>query len=148
MHVTPVAAPNGHMDPAPVTSLPIHNGEAQAQVRAFWTSDDQYVLCIEDSNGTASWYRIAEEGDEMGCAQVSAGQAGATQTSEAERLAMGALLADIIPLGGHTVTFPVGSTGRRVYRVWRGARGGSKGAASGRTKILGVRAARSRRLPA
>lgn len=62
---------------------------------------------------------------------------------------MGALLADIIPLGGHTVTFPVGSTGRRVYRVWRGAKGRSaKGTAGGRTKILGVRAARSRRLPA
>jgi len=142
MHVTPVAAPNGHMDPAPVTSLPIHNGEASAQVRAFWTADDQYVLCIEDSNGTAAWYRIASED------AVGADSAASATASEAERLAMGALLADIIPLGGHTVTFPVGSTGRRVYRVWRGAKGGSKGAASGRTKILGVRAARSRRLPA
>ena len=84
MHVTPVAAPNGHMDPAPVTSLPIHNGEASAQVRAFWTADDQYVLCIEDGNGTAAWYRITSESDEaMGSAQP-----GATQASEAERLAM------------------------------------------------------------
>lgn len=140
MHVTPVAAPNGHIDPAPVTSLPFHSGEASAQVRAFWTADDQYVLCIEDGNGTVAWYRIAAEGEEL---------AGAAQASEAERLAMGALLADIIPLGGHTVTFPVGSTGRRVYRVWRGAKGRSaKGTAGGRTKILGVRAARSRRLPA
>ncbi len=137
MHVTPVAAPNGHMDPAPVTSLPIHNGEAAAQVRAFWTADDQYVLCIEDGSGTAAWYRIAAEGEES---------AGAAPATEAERLTMGALLADIIPLGGHTVTFPVGSTGRRVYRVWRGAKG--NGNATGRTKILGVRAARSRRLPA
>lgn len=139
MHVTPVAAPNGHMDPAPVTSLPIHNGEAATQVRAFWTADDQYVLCIEDANGAAAWYRIAAEGEE---------RAGSAPATEAERLAMGALLTDIIPLGGHTVTFPVGSTGRRVYRVWRGAKGSTKSGASGRTKILGVRAARSRRLPA
>lgn len=147
MHVTPVAAPNGHMDPAPVTCLPIHIGEAAVKVQAFWTADDQYVLCVEDSGGATAWYCIAAEAGEL------AGEATAT---EAERLAMGALLADIIPLGGHTVTFPVGSTGRRVYRVWRGAKGsakgstngGAKGSPSGRTKILGVRAARSRRLPA
>ena len=84
MHVTPVAAPNGHMDPAPVTSLPIHNGEASAQVRAFWTADDQYVLCIEDGNGTAAWYRITSESDEA----LGPAQPGATQASEAERLAM------------------------------------------------------------
>jgi hypothetical protein len=141
--VTPVAAPNGHMDPAPVTSLPIHNGEAATQVRAFWTADDQYVLCIEDASGSSAWYRIAAESEE---------RSGDAPATESERLAMGALLADIIPLGGHTVTFPVGSTGRRVYRVWRGAKGHTKSQTKGnvarRTRILGVRAARSRRLPA
>lgn len=102
------------------------------RLEAFWTADDQYVVRAEGAAGVV-WYRI----DTGEAADIDA-----DASLEAKR-ALGALLADIIPLGGGRVAFPVGSTGRRVYRVWRGAKG-----ASGKTRILGVRAARSRRLPA
>ncbi len=133
MHVVAVDAPIGQMEPAPITSLAIHTDIAGDRLEAFWTADDQYVVRAEGAAGVV-WYRIdtgevAEDID-------------ATASIEAKR-ALGALLADIIPLGGGRVAFPVGSTGRRVYRVWRGAKG-----ANGKTRILGVRAARSRRLPA
>jgi hypothetical protein len=134
MHVVPVDAPTGRMEPAPITSLPIHTDLAGAQVSAFWTADDQYLVCAEGAEG-AAWYRIETGEADADAAVVAA--------AIEERRTLGALLADIIPLGGGRVAFPVGSTGRRVYRVWRAAKG-----ASGRTKILGVRAARSRRLPA
>lgn len=138
MHVIPVDTPIGQMEPAPITSLPIHMQGAADRIQAFWTCDDAYVLRIAGENGQdARWYTIADEGAENV----------AEAASEAERLALGALLADIIPLGGHRVTFPVGSTGRRVYRVWRSNKGANSAAGS-RIRILGVRAARSRRLPA
>ncbi|MFN8718929.1 MAG: hypothetical protein ACK5XT_11475 [Gemmatimonas sp.] len=105
------------------------------QLSAFWTADDRYVLRFEGTEG-ASWYAIA--------AVDAAAPTAADANDDARRL-WGMLLADIIPLGGGRVAFPVGSSGRRVYRVWRAAKG-TPGA--GRTRILGVRAARSRRLPA
>jgi hypothetical protein len=122
------------MELAPITSLPIHTDLRADRLSAFWTDDDRYVVRSEGAQGVV-WYRIdtGEEAD---------GDAVLAASFEARR-ALGALMADIIPLGGGRVAFPVGSTGRRVYRVWRAAKGGT-----GRTKILGVRAARSRRLPA
>jgi hypothetical protein len=134
MHVVTVDAPIGPMESAPITSLAFHTELACERICAFWTDDDQYVVRAEGAHGVV-WYRIdtgvAAEPDVLDEASI-----------EAKR-ALGALMADIIPLGGGRVAFPVGSTGRRTYRVWRGAKG-----AAGRTRILGVRAARSRRLPA
>jgi hypothetical protein len=77
----------------------------------------------------ARWFRI-----ESGVSPV--------EENLEERAAIGKLMADIIPLGGGRVAFPFGSTGRRAYRVWRA------GANGGKTRILEVRAARSRRRPA
>jgi hypothetical protein len=130
MHVVAIDAPVGQMEPAPITSLPIHTDMRGDQLSAFWTAEDLYVVRAEGTDGV-QWFRIDAEPLAQGTA------------SDAERLALGALLADIIPLGGGRVAFPVGSTGRRVYRVWRGAKG-----TTGKIRILGVRAARSRRLPA
>ena len=137
MHVVACNAPIGTIDPAPLTSLPIHMDMDGGRMTAFWTSDDQYLVCVEDMAGTA-WYRIEAD-------------AAAPASDEATRIAIGAMMADILPLGAGRIAFPVGSSGRRVYRVWRAAKG--KGGAmntanSGRTRILGVLAARSRRLPA
>ena len=134
MHVVTIDAPIGPIEPAPVTSLPIHTAADADRLSAFWTDDDQYVVRSEGAHGVI-WYRIDAE---TGTDTVTADAA----SLEAKR-ALGALLADIIPLGGGRVAFPVGTAGRRVYRVWRAAAGGT-----GRTRILGVRAARSRRLPA
>jgi len=131
MHVVACNAPLGSVDPAPLTSLPIHMGSASDRVTAFWGNDDQYLVCVEGTAGPA-WYRI--EADT--CEPTS---------DEATRIAIGSMMADIIPLGAGRIAFPVGSSGRRVYRVWRAAQGAAKG---GRTRILGVRAGRSRRLPA
>jgi len=133
MHVVPCLAPTGPLDAAPITSLALHMEQPGRQIAAFWGSDDRYLVRAEDASGV-SWYRIEAE-------------AGAEDeaVSDAERARLGALLSSIIPIGGHTVTFPVGSTGRRVYRVWSG---GKNAAGVRRTRILGVRAARSRRLPA
>lgn len=132
MHVVAIDAPIGQMEPAPVTSFAIHTDLAATRLTAFWTVDDDYVVRAEDAAGVC-WYRIDTDVQPDTDAEASL---------EAKR-ALGALLADIVPLGGGRVAFPVGSTGRRVYRVWRSANG-----ASARTRILGVRAARSRRLPA
>lgn len=134
MHVVTIDAPVGPMELAPITSLPIHMDSAADRLSAFWTDDDHYVVRSEGANGVC-WYRI-----DIG--EAADAEASADASLEA-RQALGALLADIIPLGGGRVAFPLGSTGRRVYRVWRATAGGS-----GRTRILGVRAARSRRLPA
>ena len=102
---------------------------------AFWTAEDDYLVRTIGAEGV-QWFRV-----ELGLTALDDEAAAA---AEARKAALGALLADIIPLGGHTVAFPVGSSGRRVYRVWRG----TKGSAGSRTRILGVRAGRSRRLPA
>jgi hypothetical protein len=134
MHVVAIDAPIGPMELAPITSLPIHTEVRADRISAFWTDDDRYVVRSEGDHGVA-WYRIDPE-------QETDVEAAVAASLEARR-ALGALMADIIPLGGGRVAFPVGSTGRRVYRVWRAAKGGTA-----RTRILGVRAARSRRLPA
>jgi hypothetical protein len=134
MHVVPIDAPIGPMELAPITSLPIHTDLGADRISAFWTDDDRYIVRSEGAQGV-SWHRIVvETGGEVG-ADLAA-------TTDAKR-ALGVMMADIIPLGGGRVAFPPGSTGRRVYRVWRAGAGGA-----GRTRILGVRAARSRRLPA
>lgn len=134
MHVVAIDAPVGPMELAPITSLPIHTAWDTDRISAFWTDDDRYVVRCEGDEG-ARWYRIDAE-------SMADAEAERPAALEAKR-ALGALLADIIPLGGGRVAFPVGSTGRRVYRVWRATAGGT-----GRTRILGVRAARSRRRPA
>lgn len=134
MHVVPIDAPIGPMELAPITCLPIHTELGSDRISAFWTDDGQYVVRSEGANGVA-WHRIMSE--------ASTAEAALDDAALETKRALGALLADVIPLGGGRVAFPVGSTGRRVYRVWRGTAG-----AVGRTRILGVRAARSRRLPA
>jgi len=135
MHVVACDAPVGTMESAPVTSLALHMDWAETRLSAFWTADDQYVVKAEGDQGV-QWFRIH--------AEIAAGAVDAEAGHEARRQ-LGALLADIIPLGGGRVAFPVGSTGRRTYRVWRSTGSAEKTA---RTKILGVRAGRSRRLPA
>jgi hypothetical protein len=135
MHVVACNAPLGSVDPAPLTSLPIHMSSDSDRVTAFWSSDDQYLVCVEGTAGCA-WYRIEAEAAEPA-------------SDEATRIAIGVMMADILPLSTGRIAFPVGSSGRRVYRVWRAAHGATNGAVKGgRTRILGVRAARSRRLPA
>ncbi|GEM_PF-934828 len=135
MLVVSCSAPLGTIDPAPLTSLPIHNGADSVRTTAFWSSDDQYLVCVEGVAET-TWYRIETEASEP-------------VADEATRLAIGAMMADILPLGAGRIAFPVGSSGRRVYRVWRATKSASNGASKGgRTKILGVLAGRSRRLPA
>ncbi len=136
MHVVPCNAPIGTIDPAPLTSLPFHMGLDSDRMTAFWSNDDQYLVRVEGEAGTA-WYRIEAE-------------ASLPATDEAARVAIGAMMADILPLGTGRIAFPVGSSGRRVYRVWRASRGGANAQtkANGRTRILGVLAGRSRRRPA
>jgi len=135
MHVVSCSAPLGTIDPAPLTSLPIHMGLDSDRMTAFWSSDDQYLVCVEGTAGT-TWYRIETEAAEPA-------------SDEATRLAIGGMMADILPLGAGRIAFPVGSSGRRVYRVWRASKSPSKSASKGgRTRILGVLAGRSRRLPA
>ncbi len=124
-------APRGLIEPAPLTDLPLHIAVAGVHVVAFWTGDDEYVVRAQGESGT-SWYR----GD--------TGSAAERVDEDAQRV-IGALMADIIPMGLGRVLFPVGSTGRTVFRVWRVS---NRSAAGKRTRILGVRAGRSRRLPA
>jgi hypothetical protein len=134
MHVVACDAPIGPMEPAPITCLDIHTDVAGDRLSAFWTADDRYVLRADGESGVR-WFAI----DDAAATHVVE-----PQPSEEERRAIGAMMCEIIPLGGGRVAFPVGSTGRRVYRVWNSP----KGAAAGRIRILGVRAGRSRRLPA
>lgn len=134
MNVVPCDAPVGQMEPAPITSLPVHIASTGERIEAFWTADDRYVLCTTGGAG-AQWFMIEALSDTT------------EQPSEAERLALGALIADILPLGGGRVAFPCGSTGRQVFRVWRAAKSDASGRRP-RTTILGVRAARSHRRPA
>ncbi len=131
MQVVACNAPIGAIDPAPLTSLPIHMGSDRDAMAAFWSSDDEYLVRVSGVEG-AAWYRIEAE-------------AAVPVSDEPTRLAIGAMMADILPLGIGRVAFPVGSSGRRVYRVWRASKGAARG---GKTRILGVRAGRSRRLPA
>jgi hypothetical protein len=134
MQVVACNAPLGSLEPAPLTSLPMDDEMGKMQLRAFWGEDDAYFVqaCAGgDVGADVQWYRI------------DAGEVLPTGTLE-ERMEIARLLSDITPIGGGRVAFPIGSTGRRFYRVWRT---GSSDKGS-RTKILAVRAARSRRLPA
>ena len=135
MHVIPCEAPIGPVESAPITSLAIHMDKPGDRLDAFWSAEDDYLVRVIGVAGV-QWFRV-----DLGLAEANPAE---LAEAEARKAALGALMADIIPLGGHAVAFPVGSTGRRVYRVWRGAKGG----ASSKTRILGVRAGRSRRLPA
>lgn len=130
MQVVACAAPIGSLEPAPLTSMPLASELGSVELQAFWSeSDDYYVRAGGELDGR--WFRI--DADEV-----------PVKTSIEEREEIGRLLSDIIPLGGGRVAFPVGSTGRRFYRVWRS----NSATNGGRTRILEVRAARSRRLPA
>jgi len=133
MIVLPCVAPNGHLDPAPITSLPLASIVGNSQIAAFWGSDDVYYLrsTAPGDEGVSQWYR-AESGSVSGTEDPT------------ERLAIAKMLENITPIGGGRIAFPFGSSGRRVYRVWRT---GSQ-ESGGRTKIREVRAGRSRRLPA
>lgn len=128
MHVVNCTAPAGVLEPAPFTSLPLCGADARGQASAFWTDDDGYRLRVETPDGV-TWYRI------------ESGAVAEEPKDAATRFAMSTFLANVTPIGGGRIAFPAGSTGRVVYRVWRGRR-------SVRTRILAVRAARSRRLPA
>ena len=133
MFVVACAAPIGTLDPAPITSLPLASIVGSTELRAFWGSDDGYYVAAGSVDGeqSAQWYRFE-------AAEI------APEGSLDERTAIGALMANITPIGGGRVAFPVGSSGRRIYRVWR--TGAS--ATGAKTRILEVRAARSRRRPA
>ncbi len=131
MLVIACPAPVGAIEPAPLTSLPFVEEDARdAELTAFWSADDRYYVRAERAGGESHWYRI-----ESGAADL------ATDASRINERS---------PIVGHVgprtggVAFPAGSTGRIVFRVWR-AKGAEK---LGRTRILAVRAARSRRLPA
>ena len=133
MFVVACAAPIGTLEPAPITSLPLASIVGSTELRAFWGSDDGYYVTAGSVDGeqSAQWYRFE-------AAEI------APEGSLDERTAIGALMANITPIGGGRVAFPVGTSGRTVFRVWR-AGGADR---TGRTRILGVRAARSRRRPA
>ena len=134
MIVVACPAPDCSLEPAPITSLPVASIVGITTLAAFWGSDDAYYLMSTPSDTAGSWsqwYRI-ESGEQT------------VEGNHEERLALGKLMADITPIGGGRVAFPVGSSGRRVYRVWRTGASGR----AGKTRILEVRAARSRRLPA
>lgn len=132
MNVVACAAPSGSLEPAPLTSLPLESAVGNTELTAFWSGDDDYFVCAgAGASGVEQWYRI-----DSGAIQA--------ESSLEERVAISAMMADITPIGGGRVAFPVGSSGRRFYRVWRSG----AAARSGRTRILAVRAARSRRQPA
>ncbi len=130
MNVVACPAPIGATEPAPLTSLPLGLDRVEMQLDGFWADDDSYLVRARGAAGEL-WFRIeaeptAESGD------------------DATRMAMASLLAKVTPIGGGRVLFPVGTAGRTLFRVWRA--GGAE--RTGRTRILGVRAARSRRRPA
>lgn len=142
MHVVACAAPTGSLEPAPITSLPLRTTLGNAQISAFWSDDDRYYVLAETA--------ATESADAVGDAELHQqwfcfeAVMPTIEPDTAELEALGKLMADITPIGGGRVAFPIGSSGRRVYRVWRtGAM-----AQGGKTKIQEVRAARSRRRPA
>ncbi len=108
------------------------DSDATAKLAAFWAADDRYYVRAESGTDTR-WYCLDED------------TSGDIPADDPARVAIGQMLASVIPMGGGRVAFPVGSTGRTVFRVWRSRQGGDRPA---RTRILAVRAARSRRLPA
>ena len=123
------AAPSGAVQAAPLTSMPLGLREGHGTATAFWLEDDSYRVRVEGVDAT-SWYRIdADLRDDE-------------PADQAARLALSNFLANVTSIGRGHVAFPVGSSGRRVYRVWRGNRD------LARTRILAVRVAQSRRRPA
>lgn len=137
MLVVACPAPLGAIEPAPLTSLPLSELPCRAEaLSAFWASDDQYYVRAEDAAGDARWFRI-DSGASGDLASDAARAAGVT----------GVVIGHVGPRGG-TVAFPTGSSGRTVFRVWRGSRTRTGADAVGRTRILAVRAARSPRMPA
>jgi hypothetical protein len=160
MQVVSCNAPTGHLDPAPLTCLPLP-AVGEGRVSAFWHGDDEYYVRVD---GTTE--RAAMAGADVADAAVAVAAAADADgvsvrwfqivwtalpcpNDDAARAGAARQWLDIIPMGGGRVAFPVGSTGRTVYRVWRsrGARP-SVERAGGRTRILGVRAGRSLRRPA
>ncbi len=141
MKVVACDTPIGTLYPAPLTSMPLASIVGMSEVTAFWADDDQYYLCANSTPAdpsAAQWFAM-QSGD-----FVSEANDDARQQNARERAA--ALMADIIPIGGGKVAFPIGSTGRRFYRVWRTNGTGTRGVTTkSRTRILEVRAARSRR---
>lgn len=150
MQVVACDAPLGPIEPAPLTSLHCDGADEFANLSAFWSSDDRYYLRSDapsQSPGvTSQWFRIADAATETA---DSAPECDVTAEELASREAIARQFLDVIPMGGGRIAFPVGSTGRTVYRVWR-AKGGSAAPerGTGRTRILGVRAGRSLRRPA
>ena len=136
MKVVACGTPVGTLHPAPLTSLPLESTVGTSEISAFWASDDQYYLCAETTeHGVLSrmWFQLHSEPV-------------LDDSSTADRQHAATLMADIIPIGGGKVAFPIGSTGRRFYRVWRTTGSGTRGTTQrSRTRILEVRAARSRR---
>jgi hypothetical protein len=131
MLVIACPAPVGAIEPAPLTSLPLGDeGTTGAEFTAFWAADDHYYVRAAHAGGESRWFRIESGSD-------------ADLATDASRRSARCVIGHVGAREGH-VPFPVGSTGRTVFRVWR-AKGGEK---LGRTRILAVRAARSRRLPA
>lgn len=131
MLVVPCPAPIGTLVPAPITSMSLPSA-ATGDVSAFWAGDDYLV------RQGGEWFRFIVEPVFTGA------------TAESRRDAAEQALA-MIPLGPGRVAFPVGSSGRTVYRVWRAGRNSSQDGAAlrrGRIRILGVRAGRSLRRPA
>ena len=140
MQVVPCPAPLGALEPAPLTCLPLTLSMGTAS--AYWSDDEYYVLvdgCDQVDGAVGGWFRFDVE------ASTDVGLSAA----ELERLASEArVMLDVIPMGGGRVAFPVGSTGRTVYRVWRTKGRNRADRNACRTRILGVRAGRSLRRPA
>lgn len=132
MQILRCDTPTESLEPAPLTDLAIHMDMDAHALSAFWSGDDGYVVRAAAPNGDELWFQVVVEADAT------------SDLCETERLRLGALMASVLPLGAGRVAFPVGSSGRTVYRIWRTVGEGN----SGRTKIRAVRAARSRRLPA
>jgi hypothetical protein len=144
MQVVSCPAPLGALEPAPLTCLPLDFSLGAATATAYWSGDDEYYVlvdgCDQADSAVTGWYRVDHVMPPV--EPLSA--------AEAERMAAEARqMLDVIPMGCGQVTFPVGSTGRTVYRVWRSrARSGTVERSFVRTRILGVRAGRSLRRPA
>lgn len=136
MLVIACAAPKGAIEPAPLTSLPVAAfDDSSAELAGFWASDDAYYVRARTESGANRWFRI-ESG-------LDAGAIADLATDALKAAGIAGMVADGGPRQGG-VAFPAGSAGRTVFRVWR-AKGADR---MGRTRILGVRAGRSRRLPA
>ena len=139
MQVVPCAAPTGHLEPAPLTCLPLDVEGGRERASAFWSGDEDYFVRVSSSPAGevgSQWFRIDP------VAQPS------PDSDEGARAGAARQWLDVIPMGGGRVLFPIGSTGRTVYRVWRSRGRASLERSAGRTRILGVRAGRSLRRPA